>query len=328
MKMLYIQNDFTNSYFNQAVEEYFMKNTSEECFMLWRNEPCVFIGKNQNAIAEINIDFVKENNVRVNRRYSGGGAVFHDLGNINFTFLTNKVENEGIDFRKFTLPIINALRELGINAEFSGRNDITIEGKKFSGNAQYYWKDRVLHHGTLLFSGNLTNLSAALNPKPIKFEDKSVKSVASRVTNISEHLPAHMTVLEFRDFLQSHFMKINGIEKAYEMSGDEIKAIQKLVDEKYTTWEWIFGNSPKYSFDNTKRFAGGTVEINMEVDKGVIKAIRIYGDFFGERDVKELEEALTGVKHSEEEIRKTLANYDIGKYIANVTLEDILSGLF
>jgi lipoate---protein ligase len=326
--MLYIQNDFTNSYFNQAVEEYFMKNTSEECFMLWRNEPCVFIGKNQNAIAEINIDFVKENNVRVNRRYSGGGAVFHDLGNINFTFLTNKVENEGIDFRKFTLPIINALRELGINAEFSGRNDITIEGKKFSGNAQYYWKDRVLHHGTLLFSGNLTNLSAALNPKPIKFEDKSVKSVASRVTNISEHLPAPMTVLEFRDFLQSHFMKINGIEKAYEMSGDEIKAIQKLVDEKYTTWEWIFGNSPKYSFDNTKRFAGGTVEINMEVDKGVIKAIRIYGDFFGERDVKELEEALTGVKHSEEEIRKTLANYDIGKYIANVTLEDILSGLF
>jgi lipoate---protein ligase len=328
MKMLYIQNDFTNSYFNQAVEEYFMKNTSEECFMLWRNEPCVFIGKNQNAIAEINIDFVKENNVRVNRRYSGGGAVFHDLGNINFTFLTNKVENEGIDFRKFTLPIINALRELGINAEFSGRNDITIEGKKFSGNAQYYWKDRVLHHGTLLFSGNLTNLSAALNPKPIKFEDKSVKSVASRVTNISEHLPAPMTVWEFRDFLQSHFMKINGIEKAYEMSGDEIKAIQKLVDEKYTTWEWIFGNSPKYSFDNTKRFAGGTVEINMEVDKGVIKAIRIYGDFFGERDVKELEEALTGVKHSEEEIRETLANYDIGKYIANVTLEDILSGLF
>lgn len=326
--MLYIQNDFTNSYFNQAVEEYFLKNTDEECFMLWRNEPCVFIGKNQNAMAEINIDYVKQNNVRVNRRYSGGGAVFHDLGNINFTFLTNKVENEGIDFKKFTLPIINALRELNINAEFSGRNDITIDSKKFSGNAQYYWKNRVLHHGTLLFSGNLTNLSAALNPKPIKFEDKSVKSVASRVTNISEHLQNPMTVLEFRDFLQSHFMKINNIDKVYEMSEEEIKAIQKLADEKYTTWEWIYGNSPKYSFDNVKRFAGGTVEFNMEVDKGIIKAIRIYGDFFGEKDVEELEKALTGVKHSEEEIKKALEGYEIGKYIANVTLEDILNGLF
>jgi lipoate---protein ligase len=326
--MLYIRNDFTNSYFNQAVEEYFMKNTKEECFILWRNEPCVFIGKNQNAMAEINIDFVKENKVRVNRRYSGGGAVFHDLGNINFTFLTNKIENAGIDFKKFTLPIINSLRELNINAEFSGRNDITIDGKKFSGNAQYYWKDRVLHHGTLLFSGNLTNLSAALNPKPIKFEDKSVKSVASRVTNISEHLPEPMTVLEFRDFLQSHFMKLNNIGKVYEMSEDEIKAIQKLVDEKYTTWEWIYGNSPKYSFDNVKRFAGGTVEFNMEVDKGVIKAIRIYGDFFGERDINELEVALTGVKHSEADIIKALEGFEIGKYIANVTLEDILNGLF
>jgi lipoate-protein ligase A len=279
-------------------------------------------------MAEINVDFVKENNVRVNRRYSGGGAVFHDLGNINFTFLTNKVENEGIDFKKFTLPIINALRELNINAEFSGRNDITIEGKKFSGNAQYYWKNRVLHHGTLLFSGNLTNLSSALNPKEIKFEDKSVKSVASRVTNISQHLPQPMTVLEFRDFLQSHFMKVNNISKVYEMSPEEIKEIQKLVDEKYTTWEWIYGNSPKYSFDNTKRFAGGTVEFNMEVDKGIIKAIRIYGDFFGERDINELEVALTGVKHSEEEIVKALEGFEIGKYIANVTLEDILSGLF
>lgn len=326
--MRYIINDFTNSYFNQAVEEYFMKNTDEDCFMLWRNEPCIFIGKNQNAMAEINIDFVKQNNIRVNRRYSGGGAVFHDLGNINFTFLTNKNQNDSIDFKKFTLPIINALKDLGINAEFSGRNDITIDGRKFSGNAQYYWKNRVLHHGTLLFSGNLTDLSAALKPKDIKFENKAVKSVASRVTNIKEHLPKPMTVLEFRDYLQSYFMKTNHIEAPYVMSESEIQAIQKLVDEKYTTWEWIYGSSPKYSFDNIKRFAGGTVELNMEVDKGVIKAIRIYGDFFGEKDVHELEEALTGVKHSEEEIKKALAEFEIGKYIANVTLEDLLSCMF
>lgn len=326
--MLFIRNDFTNPYFNQAVEEYFLKNTDEDCFILWRNEPCIFIGKNQNAMSEINIDFVKQNNIKVVRRYSGGGAVFHDLGNINFTFLTTKDKNDCIDFKKFTQPIINALKELNINAEFSGRNDITIDGRKFSGNAQYYWKDRVLHHGTLLFSGNLTDLSAALNPKPIKFENKGVKSVASRVTNIKEHLPSPMTVLEFRDFLQSHFMRINGIQQVYEMNEEEIKAIQRLVDEKYTTWEWIFGSSPKYSFNNVKRFAGGTVEFSMEVEKGVIKGLKIYGDFFGIKDIAELEAALIGVKHTEEALRQTLADISIDSYIANVTLEDLISGLF
>jgi lipoate-protein ligase A len=326
--MLFIRNDFTNPYFNQAVEEYFLKNTQEDCFILWRNEPCIFIGKNQNAMSEINIDFVKQNHIKVVRRYSGGGAVFHDLGNINFTFLTTRDKNDCIDFKKFTTPIIKALKELNINAEFSGRNDITIDGKKFSGNAQYYWKDRVLHHGTMLFSGNLTDLSAALNPKPVKFENKGVKSVASRVTNIKEHLRIPMTVLEFRDFLQSHFMKINGIEKTYQMSEEEIRAIQKLVDEKYTTWEWIFGSAPKYSFNNSKRFVGGTVEFSMEVEKGVIKGLKIYGDFFGMKDVAELEAALVGVKHSEESIREALADISIDSYLANVTLEDLLSGLF
>lgn len=326
--MRYINNDFTNPYFNQAVEEYFLKNTDEECFILWRNEPCIFIGKNQNAMSEINIDFVKQNDIKVVRRYSGGGAVFHDLGNINFTFLTNKDKHDCIDFKKFTQPIINALKDLNINAEFSGRNDITIDGKKFSGNAQYYWKNRVLHHGTLLFSGNLTNLSAALNPKPMKFENKGVKSVASRVTNIKEHLTEPMTVLEFRDFLRAHVMKANQIESTYDMTAEEIKAVQKLVDEKYTTWEWIFGNSPKYSFNNVQKFTGGMVEINMDVEKGSIKALRIYGDFFGEKDVLELEQALMGVKHSEEAIREALNSFKIGKYIANVTLEEFISCLF
>jgi len=300
--MLYIRNDSTSPYFNHAVEEYFMKNSEEECFILWRNIPCILIGRNQNAMSEINMDFVKENDIKIVRRLSGGGAVFNDLGNINFTFITRKDDGNTINFKKFAQPIIHALRDLGVHAEFSGRNDITIDDKKFSGNAQYYWKDRVLHHGTLLFSGNLTDLSAALKTKPLKFEDKSVKSVASRVTNISQHLKDSMSVLEFREFLRVHVMASNDIQNVYELTDTDLEAIQKIVDERFSTWDWNFGNSPKYSFSNEKRFVGGTVEFNMEVDKGVIKAIKIYGDFFGECDIAELEQALVGVKHIEQEI--------------------------
>lgn len=326
--MLYIRNDNTSPYFNHALEEYFMKNWSEECFILWRNMPCILIGRNQNAMSEINIDYVKKNDIKIVRRLTGGGAVFNDLGNINFTFITNKDQNDHINFKKFAQPIINALKDLGVDAEFSGRNDITIEGKKFSGNAQYYWKNRVLHHGTLLFSGNLTDLSAALKTKPLKFEDKSVKSVASRVTNISQHLAEPMTVLEFREFLKKHVMQANNIESAYELTETDLREIQKIVDERFATWDWNFGNSPRFNFSNEKRFAGGTVEFNMEVEKGLIKAIKIYGDFFGECDIAELERALVGIRHSEDDIRDVLSRYDIGKYIANVTEDDIVSGLF
>lgn len=326
--MLYIKNDNTNPYFNHAVEEYFIKNSEQECFILWRNIPCILIGKNQNAMYEINIDYVKEHNIPIVRRLSGGGAVFNDLGNINFTFITNKDSNDSINFKKFAQPIINALADLGVKAEFSGRNDITIDGKKFSGNAQYTYKNRVLHHGTLLFSGNLTDLSAALKTKPLKFEDKSVKSVASRVTNISQHLSQPMDVLEFREFLRDHVMKSNGIDAVYELNEQELIKINKIVKERFETWEWNFGNSPSYSYSNEKRFAGGTVEFNMEVSKGTIQAIKIYGDFFGEKDIVELEEALKGVRHEESAIRKALGGYEIGKYLSNITIDDVVSGLF
>lgn len=326
--MLYIKNDNTNPYFNHAAEEYFMKNFNDECFILWRNEPCVLIGKNQNALSEIDFNYVKENNITIVRRLSGGGAVFNDLGNINFTFITNKDKNDTINFKKFTQPIINALRDLSVEADFSGRNDITIEGKKFSGNAQYYNANRVLHHGTLLFSGNLTDLSLALKSNPLKFEDKSVKSVANRVTNISQHLQTPMSVLDFRDYLTSHVMKANNISKVYEFTKEDLEEIDKIVKEKFSTWEWNFGSSPKYSLTIEKRFAGGTVEFNLEVNKGIIQDIRIYGDFFGEGDIKDIENALRGIRHSEDCVRNALEAYDIGKYLANITMDDIISSLF
>lgn len=326
--MLYIKNSSTNPYFNLAAEEYILKEKTDECFMLWRNEPCIVIGKNQNTLSEINIDYVKENDIIVVRRLSGGGAVFHDLGNINFTFIVNDKEDSFTNFKKFTEPIIGVLKSLGVNAEFSGRNDLTIDGRKFSGNAQYNYKNRVLHHGTLLFSSNMTDLSQALKVKPIKFEGKGVKSVVSRVTNISEHLESPLNVMEFMDLIMKHIMTTGNGQNIYEFTADDMKTITHMKDEKYSTWEWNYGTSPKYSFSSTKKFPGGNVEFNLNVDKGIIKEIRLFGDYFGKCDVSEIERALTGVKHSEEDIRRVLLGYDINNYFSNISIDDLIEGMF
>ncbi|MEW8996636.1 MAG: lipoate--protein ligase [Thermoanaerobacter sp.] len=326
--MLYIYNKNTNPYFNLAAEEYVLKEFQEECFMLWRNEPSIIVGKNQNTLAEINLDYVRQHKIPVVRRLSGGGAVFHDLGNLNFTFIVNEDVSSFSDFRRFTQPIIDVLRKLSVNAEFSGRNDITIDGKKISGNAQYYYKNRILHHGTLLFSSSITDLSAALKVRPVKFEDKGVKSVSKRVTNISEHLKEPITIEQFIDLIMNHIREQTGGREMYEFTQEDIKKIEKLVKEKYSTWEWNFGTSPDYSFKNEKKFTGGTVEVNLNVEKGIIKDIKIYGDFFGKYDVSEVENLLKGVKHSEEEIRKVLSNIDMNDYFANITVDNLIEVMF
>ncbi|ABY95613.1 lipoate--protein ligase [Thermoanaerobacter brockii subsp. lactiethylicus] len=326
--MLYIYNKNTNPYFNLAAEEYVLKEFQEECFMLWRNEPSIIVGKNQNTLAEINLDYVRQHKIPVVRRLSGGGAVFHDLGNLNFTFIVNEDVSSFSDFRRFTQPIIDVLRKLSINAEFSGRNDITIDGKKISGNAQYYYKNRILHHGTLLFSSSITDLSAALKVRPVKFEDKGVKSVSKRVTNISEHLKEPITIEQFIDLIMNHIREQTRGSEMYEFTQEDIEKIEKLVREKYSTWEWNFGTSPDYKFKNEKKFAGGTVEVNLNVEKGIIKDIKIYGDFFGKYDVSEVENLLKGVKHSEEEIRKVLSNIGMNDYFANITVDNLIEVMF
>lgn len=323
--MLYIYNKSTDPYFNLAAEEYVLKNFNDDCFMLWQNSTSVIIGKNQNALGEINLDYVKENNVHVVRRLSGGGAVFHDLGNVNFTFITNDTD-DFVNFSKFTAPIIGVLNDkLNIKAELSGRNDLTINEQKFSGNAQYNYKKRVLHHGTLLFASSITNISDSLKVKPSKFEGKSVKSVKSRVTNISSHLSSPLTIEEFIN-LTMDYVKDNSTNdgQIYEFNSKDIEAINLLKDEKYSTWEWNYGSSPKYNFNNEKRFKGGTVEIHFNVEKGIIKDCKIFGDFFSKIDIDDIEKALIGVKHNYDDIHLALKSFDIGKYFANITIEDIL----
>lgn len=324
--MLLIYNDKTNPYFNLAMEEYFLKNFCDDIFILWRNEPSIIIGKNQNTLSEINIEYVKENNIPVVRRQSGGGAVFHDLGNINFTFIAN--DKKGFsDFKRFTQPIINLLRTLDIDATFSGRNDLLIDGKKFSGNAQYNYKNRVMHHGTLLFSSQISDLSNALKVKPIKFEGKGIKSVKSRVTNIREHLKKDISILEFKDLIINYLLNTNSNNKTYDLTNDDIDNIWLLANNKYNSWEWNFGNSPKYSLTNQLKYPGGNVEFNLNVEKGIIKNIKFFGDFFGESDVSYIENLLVGIKHDEDSIKDALNLIDINNYFLGANIEILLSGI-
>lgn len=323
--MRYIDNLNTNAYFNLASEEYFLRNRDGEFFILWRDEPCVVVGKNQNTLSEIDMDFIKKNNVKVIRRQTGGGAVFHDLGNLNYTFIVEDDGKSFNDFERFCKPIIGALAELGVKAEFSGRNDLLIDGKKFSGTAQCKYKNKVMHHGTLLFSSDIVNLSGALKPKQIKFSDKAVKSVVSRITNISEHLDKPIDVLDFKNKIFEYITRNVKNAKVTPLTMEEVDEIEKIKESKYETWEWNFGQSPKYNFYNEGKFKGGTVEVNIEVNKGIMKDVKIFGDFFGIEDVSKIENALKGKKHEEKVIDDILSTFEINKYFANIEKDEILN---
>ncbi len=327
--MLIIRRHNTDPYFNLATEEYVLKNFREDSFMLWRNNPCIVVGKHQNTLAEINVEYVKRNNIPVVRRLSGGGAVFHDLGNLNFTFIQTGKKESLIDFRKYTLPILEVLQELGVDARFEGRNDLTIGGKKFSGNAEHLWSNRVLHHGTLLFSSHMPNLAEALNADPLKFQDKGIKSVRSRVTNISDHLPAPMDVLQFADIIQNHITGMYPDARMVELSEEDHDNIHELVRTRYGTWEWNFGYSPNYNFKKVIRTEkSGTLEFDLDVRNGTIVHIKIFGDYFNRFDTEDIEAALTGVPHQEKEIRKVLEPFNLDDYFAGIRTDELVNGMF
>ncbi|MGH4122608.1 MAG: lipoate--protein ligase [Clostridium sp.] len=326
--MIYLDNDCTNPYFNLALEEYLLRQKNDEYFVLWRNEPCIVVGKNQNTLSEINEEYVKKHSIKVVRRQSGGGAVFHDLGNLNFTFIVQDDGKKFNDFETFVIPIIGVLKELGIKAEFSGRNDLLIEGKKFSGNAQCKYKNRVMHHGTLLFSSDIVNLSDALISKPLKFSDKAVKSVASRITNINEYLKKPLNVINFKDKIFEYITKTQQDKTITTLNKKEIAEVENMVKTKYETWQWNFGQSPKYNFYNEKKFSCGAIELSIDVEKGVMKHVRIFGDFFGEENIGDIEKALTDKKHNTQEIDSVFDKINMKKYFGNVTKEELLSLFF
>lgn len=327
--MLIIKRHNTDPYFNLATEEFVLKNFEDDSFMLWRNAPSIIVGKHQNTLAEINVEYVKQNNIPVVRRLSGGGAVFHDLGNLNFTFIRKGQTEALVDFRRYTEPILEVLQKMGIDAKFEGRNDLTIGGKKFSGNAEHIWKNRILHHGTLLFSAHMPDLSQALNADPLKFQDKSVKSVRSRVTNISDHLREPMDVMQFAAMIESHITEKYPDARLIELSPEDHDRIHDLTKEKYSTWEWNFGYSPNYNFRKIMRTAkSGTIEFDLDVHNGTIRHIRIFGDYFSRFDTEEIETALTGIAHQEPAIRIALQPFRVDDYFAALTLDELVAGMF
>lgn len=325
--MLLLNSEITDPYFNLAMEEYFLKTCSEDMFFLWRNESSIIIGRNQNTINEINQKYIEKNNIPVVRRLSGGGAVFHDLGNINFTFLSPDNLKDFNNFKKFTTPIINMLHSMGINAEFTGRNDITIEGRKISGNAQCSYKNRIMHHGTLLFSSNVADISNALNVSTSKLKSHGVASVSSRVTNISSYLNNKLTVREFMDKLCKYIADNNSDTKLYFLTEYDIKQIKTLVKDKYSTWLWNYGHSPKYTYTSSLKYPGGTIEFTFAVINGCISKIKLYGDFFGEKAVSELETLITGTIHDKAALKASLEDININDYFEGLSLDEFINAL-
>lgn len=322
----YITLNSTSPYHNLAVEEYLLQQTTDSVFMLWQNDNTIVIGRHQNTAAEINQEYVDNHRVNVVRRLTGGGAVFHDTGNLNFTFIQN-VESgkKEIDFMKYLQPIVNALQSLGVPVAFSGRNDLVINGQKISGNAMTFFGNRVLEHGTLLFSSQMSDLANALKADPDKFIDKAVKSVRSRVTNISDHLPHPMTVLEFRDYLMDYIMKDNQLSGIQNLTKEEEAIVNRLMEEKYQTWEWNYGKSPEYSMNKKIRTKGGTVQVIADIRDGHLRDLQFYGDFFGEKDPQELINQLIGLRLDKATLTTSLANININDYFHNVTHEDIIN---
>ena len=328
--MIYIKNDSNNPYFNLALEEYFLKTfKGEEYFILWQNEPAIIIGRNQNTIEEINKAYVEENNIKVVRRLSGGGAVYHDLGNLNFTFIVQADKTNINNFKKFTDSIVASLEKIGVKAEFTGRNDITIDGKKFSGNSQYYFKDRLLHHGTILFDSDLSVVQNALQVKAEKIESKGIKSVRSRVTNVSPYLKEKVSVKEFKEILLSSIFEYKDVPyKEYELSQKDIDKIQSIADERYASWNWTYGESPEFNIEKSKRYTFGQLNLKLNIKDGNIKNIDIYGDFFANKDLSNLQETFAGANFEEDSVRQAIKDLQLQEYIQGITNEDFVDCMF
>lgn len=324
--MIYIVNKSNKPDYNIALEEYCFKKLlkHDKVFILWINEPAIIVGKHQNTIEEINREYVERHGIHVVRRISGGGAVYHDLNNLNYTIISNEDKGADFDFKTFSKPVIDTLADLGVKAEFAGRNDLVIEGKKICGNAQAYIQGRVMHHGCLLFDTDLSVLSKALEAPKDKIESKGVKSVRSAVDNILPHLPVKISVHEFADKLLEHMKSKFPEMKEYRFSDEELAEIEQLRASKFGSWEWNYGHSPKFGIERQSRFTAGKIQVFADIKNSIIRQIRFYGTFFGNNsNLTEVEEVLTGVKYTHESVRKALSEIEFNSYFAGFSLDEL-----
>jgi lipoate-protein ligase A len=320
--MKFIQLDIQDVYFNLAAEEYtfFHLDDAEIYFLIWQNRNAVVVGKHQNPIEEINFNFVESNDVQVARRLSGGGAVYHDLGNLNYSIIA-KSEYAQWDIKNMAEPIVNALRASGVDIQLNKRNDLLIDGKKISGSAQYIKGKRLLHHGTLLFQSDLEKLSEALRVRNDTISSRSIKSVRSEVTNICDHLPS-LTIPVFISNLLNVLNEDSTVEE-YEWTHQDRDAIAVLREEKYSRWDWIYGRSPEYSIRKERQVNGEWLDISLVVKNGIIQALQLDGDHIGVRSLGEIEGSLVGVRMIEGEIYEALSSLDFSQYSVGISPESL-----
>ena len=314
---------------NLAFEEYAICNIApnEEILLFYINEPSIIIGRNQITTQEINVDYVNEHGIHVVRRLSGGGAVYHDLGNLNFSFIAPFSAENFHNFRKFTEPVVKVLQSMGANAELSGRNDLTIEGKKISGNAQYVKGTRMVSHGTLLYNTNLDRVGNALRVKATKIESKGIKSIRSRVANITEYLQNPPDILSFRQRIIEGVFAGQPMNE-YRLTEADWEGVRQLMEERYATWEWNFGRSPAFNMRRETRYGGGEIEALLTVSHGKIRDINFFGDFFGQCEVLPLEEALEGCDYEPAAMRMALRGFEISQYFINYSLDELIQLLY
>ncbi|SUJ61182.1 Lipoate-protein ligase A [Staphylococcus aureus] len=318
-------NNITDPTLNLAMEEYVLKNlpAEESYFLFYINRPSIIVGKNQNTIEEVNQTYIDAHNIDVVRRISGGGAVYHDTGNLNFSFITDDDGNSFHNFQKFTEPIVQALQSLGVNAELTGRNDIQVGQAKISGNAMVKVKNRMFSHGTLMLNSDLDEVQNALKVNPAKIKSKGIKSVRKRVANIQEFLNDPLEIEEFKKIILKTIFGETEVEE-YKLTDEDWENIEKLSNDKYRTWEWNYGRNPKYNFEREEKFEKGFVQIKFDVKRGKIEYAKIFGDFFGVGDVTDLENALVGCLHDFEHIEEALSEYDLYHYFGDIVRHELI----
>ena len=322
--MLFYESTSTDPYNNLALEDYFFSHMDrgQEYFLLWQNDRAVIVGKYQNTLEEVNQRFADERGIWVARRLSGGGAVYHDLGNLNYTFIVDEDRADSFCFEALTRPVIAALEKLGVAAQASGRNDITIGGKKISGSAQYLREGRLLHHGCIMLNCDVDTLSCVLQVKEDKIQSKSIKSVRSRVTSINDNLERPISMEQFKGALWEEVFASGKLQRAT-LSQEDLEEIRRLRDSRYATWEWNYGKSPRCDVRKERRYPFGGVSLHLSLDRGVIRNVRIYGDFFGWRDLAPLEEMLRGRRLVPEDFAP-LAGVELDSYISGLTWEALV----
>lgn len=321
-KFFFLTHENNNAYFNLASEEYLLKQTDGYYFYLWINDPAVIVGINQNAIEEVNLGYTENNDIKVVRRLTGGGTVYHDKGNLCYTVIAPF--DQTVDtYREFTKPVIKYLNSLGVKAEFSGRNDILVDGKKISGNAQTVYNGRIMHHGTILFDTDMSVLEKAINPSKIKMESKGIKSVRARVTNVKEYLEKDMDILAFKKGLAQEFLSSC---TQYNLTEKDKEQIEKLIVEKYSNYEWNIGRSPKGKNTFVKKFDFGIFNFTFDTENGLIKNATIHGDFFNKKDLSGLTATLEGVRYEKSALLTALKKVD--EYINGANGTEIVNAMF